>query len=234
MPGDDIWDENRWERFLRENDRRVDRYMDLIFGFMVTHPRPKEDPEALHAWRAAFRAFLEEKGWRPEDSLLPFLWMDDPEQAIPPEDADESFPGPAWEEDAPEDEASDDDVFDLPIYRQAFQLTRDVLDWAHGLPAHVKDGTFVHYCACVTQIPGSLAKGHAMGYDQEMIGGNIACVKRGLRSANAALQCLAELKEKPYLEAGTYRRLCEETFELRNALGLYVQTLRERFDLGID
>ena len=40
---DDAWDEEQWEAFLRDNDRRVDRYLELFQGFLQEHPRPPED-----------------------------------------------------------------------------------------------------------------------------------------------------------------------------------------------
>jgi hypothetical protein len=84
------------------------------------------------------------------------------------------------------------------------------------------------------QVPAKVAEGHAIGYERDMLGGNIACVKRALAAANSALQRLYQLKHEPYMARDTYRALYEDTYELRNALGLYVQDLRDRFNLGID
>lgn len=229
MWNDDVWDEERWEAFLRENDKRVDRYMELIFSFMVDHPRPSPDhPEALQAWEKQLRAFLEEQGWQRGDEEPPFL---SPGGAADPsdlEDDDGSSGGPLLGAD------DVDDFRTLPIYRQAFQLTADVLDWAESLPPDVKDSTLVHFCSNVNQIPANVAKGHGIGYERDMIGGNIACVKRALRAANEALTLLYELKGEPFLTPSTYQTLYEQTYEMRNALGLYIQELRRRFDLGID
>ena len=192
---DEAWDEERWEAFLRANDQRADRYLDLFFHFFSDLPHPGPDLEALEA----------------AQDFLP-----DEERAFDDED------DPA------------DDFRALPIYQQAFRLSTDVLDWANGLAGRSKDSTLVHFCAHAMQIAANIARGHGIGRDRDALGGNIACAKRGLADANAALDLLRQMKRASYMDAATYRRLYEETFETRNAVGLYIQDLRDRFDLGID
>ena len=235
---DDAWDEERWEAFLREHDRRVDRYMSLFLRFTAKHPRPDaDDVAAINEWKDGLRNFLREKGWRRDDLFLPFFLLDDePDDDDTAPEAAEPFFDDAFFDDALDE--PDEDPFAsldaLPVYRHANALTDDVLDWAHGLAGDVKTLTLVHFCSHVMQIPAHLARGHGIGLDRDGLGGNIACVKRALADANAALDLLRQLKAAPFMDAATYRRLVERAFELRNALGLYVQHLRERFDLGID
>lgn len=196
----EAWDEERWEAFLRDNDQRVDRYVDLFFHFFSDLPAP--DPEEPPP--AAKRNPPDDLG----DPLGDELFFDEEDPA--------------------------DDFRALPIYQQAFRLGTDVLDWANGLAGHVKDSTLVHFCAHAMQIAANIARGHGIGRDRDGLGGNIACAKRGLHDANAALDLLHQMKSAAYMDAPTYRRLYEETFETRNAVGLYIQDLRARFDLGID
>ncbi len=234
---DEPWDEEQWEAFLRENDKRVDRYMELLHDFLRHHPRPPHDePARLEAWKNDLRAFIEQKGWTRDDLALPFLWLDD---------ADDLEDNPLLQYD---DAFDEDDLFDedeeaaftldslerLPIYQRAFALTGRIMDWADEVPGGDKDSTLVQFCSNVMQIPAKVAEGHGIGYERDMLGGNIACVKRALAAANAALTLLRQLKDAPYMTPRTYRELYEETYELRNALGVYVQELRARFDLGID
>lgn len=230
---DEAWDEDRWEAFLRDNDRRVDRYMELIFRFMEEHPRPDSNDENAHeAWKNSLRAFIQEKGWQRDDIVLPFLWLEEDVA----EDADDDF---VWEHDPSilDDEDLDvslDDLRDVPIYQQAFAFSSAVLDWAHALPGDIKDTTLVQFCNHAMQVPVNVARGHGIGNDRDSLGGNIACAKRGIGEANAALEALHQMKRAPYMDAGTYRRLYEQAYELRNALGIYIQHLRDRFNLGID
>ena len=230
---DDAWDEEQWEAFLRDNDRRVDRYMELFFTFLRKHPRPPEaDAEAIAAWKEQLRAFLRNKGWRRDDLILPFIWLDED----PSDDEHEllDLADEFIEADLDADDVPFDDLEHLPLYRHAFELTSEVLDWAHGLEGDLKDSNLVQFCSHVMQIPANIARGHGIGIDREGLGGNIACVKRGLNEANDALDLLRLMKSAPYMDAATYRAVYERVYEVRNAMGLYVQDLRARFDLGID
>lgn len=227
MSDDEIWDEEAWESFLQENDKRVQRYMNLLFGFMTDNPPPDQtNIAAYRAWKAELISFLESKGWPPSDPNLSFLLSEETEDS--PSDFD--F-----------DEPEDDDVLedltsfrDLPIYQNAFALASFVLDWAHALPTHIKDSSLVQFCAHVTQIPANIAKGHSLGYEKDTLGGNIACCRRAIDAANEALRLLLQLKSHTAIDAHLYRQLYEQTYEIRNTIGIYIQELRDRFNLGID
>jgi len=229
---EEIWDEHRWEDFLKENDRRVDRYMHDLQQFIQGHPQPnRTNEEAFLNWKAQLRAYMESRGWADPD-----LPLGDPDGTPqPPDDAvlsfDELLNAARFPGGREEDE---EDINNLPVYHVAVSLAGFVLEWANKLPGEIKDSTLVQYCSQIMQIGANLAKGHGIGYEQDMIGGNIACVKRALASANAGLSLLHDMREAPYMEEETYARLYEETFEVRNDVGLYVQALRERFELGID
>lgn len=236
------WDEEQWEAFLRENYKRVDRYVELLHDFLWHSPRPqRDDPSRLRAWKDELRAFVEQKGWTRDDLALPFIWFDEAGDLDenPLFAFDDTFEEDAFFDDGLFDDAEDDaftldSLERLPIYQRAFALTSRVMDWSDNVPAGDKDSTLVQFCSNIMQIPAKVAEGHGIGYERDMLGGNIACVKRALAAANAALTLLRQLRDAPYMEAPTYRGLYEDTYELRNALGVYVQELRARFNLGID
>jgi len=234
MNDEELWDEHRWEAFLRESDRRVDRFMDLFLGFLADFPPPEDGDNATRkVWESRLRAFLREKGFQPDDRSFAFLF--ESKSSEEENAADEEFP---FSEELPFDDeddlSADAPVEELPIYRQAFELASEVLEWANDLPGEIKDSSLVQYCTHITQIPANIAKGHGIGNDLDLIGGNIACSKRGLAAANAALRALKEMEDMVYLDAASYLHFYELTFEVRNALGLYIQDLRRRFELGID
>lgn len=225
--GDEIWDEEQWEAFLQRSDARYSHYMDLLFAYLNDHPPPAPgDAAGRRAWERRLYLFLREKGFDNDPSLMPPT----------PEAEDEGEEAPALEDlFLPPDEVVQRYSFrDIPVYGKAFELASRVLEWANSLPGDVKDSSLVQFCSSITQIPSNIAKGHSIGYEQDMIGGNIACAKRGLAAANSALDQLHELKRVAYLDDARYRRFYEQTFEVRNELGLYVQDLRARFNLGID
>lgn len=242
---DEPWDEEQWEAFLRANDRRIDRYMELLHDFLQSNPRPDDaHAEALAAWKRDLRRFIDQKGWTRDDLALPFLWLEDQV-----DDLDDELPNlfepPEAEIDTPDSpsEAPNElfgaasgfnSVRRVAVYRQAAALTTTVIHWADDVPGGEKDSTFVQYCSNIMQIPAQVAKGHALGFERDTIGGNIACVKRALGAANGALSLLRQLRDATHVTPPMYRMLYEQTYEMRNALGIYVQELRARFNLGID
>ncbi|HEX7071414.1 MAG TPA: hypothetical protein VF190_11435 [Rhodothermales bacterium] len=227
---EDIWDEHRWEAFLRENDRRVDRYMSDLYQFLEKNPQPDpRNEDEMLLWKAQLRSFMEARGWA--DPELPLQDDADSEMEDPPLDLEDLVSASSFFTD-PEDDV--DGVHRIPVYNRAVALGTSVLAWANMIPGDVKDSTLVQFCSHIMQIAANLAKGHGIGYEQDMIGGNIACVKRGLGAANTALSLLHEMQHAPYIDDTMYVRLYEDTFEVRNEVGLYVQELRRRFELGID
>lgn len=228
----EIWDEERWEAFLKEHDRRIDRYMALLFRFMAENPPAGEEgSDARRLWEHDLRQFLISNGISPDDALPRMLsgeWTDEDEEDVLFFEAEQSYL------EAEERDEELHSVRNIPIYREAHRLSVRVLRWSNSLPGRVKDSTLVQFCAHVTQIPANIAKGHGIGLELEMIGGNIACAKRALTAANAALELLRELKTSHYMDPQLYRSLYEEAYELRNRVGIYVQELRRRFDLGIE
>lgn len=230
MFDDEIWDEDRWEAFLRESDRRMDRRLQLFYRFSADDPRPDaDDLEGQQQWYERLRNFFVDNGFGADDGFI---------RLFSPEDPDEL---PEWliddlstDEDDEPDDLIEPSLDEIDVYRQSMALSSDVMRWANSLPIDEKDSTLVHFCAAVTQIPANIAKGHALGLDREMLGGYIACAKRALRSANEGLTTLRDLRSVPYMDAAAYHRLYERLFEVRNAVAIHVLDLRERFDLGID
>ena len=232
---DQAWDEERWEAFLREHDRRVDRYTELIFRFLRKYPQPDpQNTEAFVSWREALRNWLRDEGWRFDDVMMPFFWLEEEPSEEEMADTDALLFGST----PPFTDEDDGDAFGalerLPVYVSACALSTQVLDWAHALSDDVKDNALVHFCSHVAQVPAHVARGYGIGHDHDTLGGNIACAKRGLADANAALALLGRMKRAAYMDAATYRHLYEQAYEVRNELALYVQHLREQFDLGVD
>lgn len=226
----EIWDEERWEAFLEENDRRIEHYMLILFRFMSENPPPGSDKnDDRKQWERELRDYLLSNGLSPDEALpraLSDMWSEDDDEQT--EDVE-----PPILQTEPGDDVLDN-IERIPVYLNAQRLASRALRWSNRLPGRVKDSTLVQFCSHLVQIPSNLAKGHGIGYEMEMLGGNIACAKRALSSANDALDLLREMKSASYMERGLYRSFYEECYELRNQIGVYVQDLRGRFDLGVD
>lgn len=226
---DEIWDEHQWEDFLRESDRRTDLYMRYWDEYVRRTPPPPEDapPERHEAWERGLHAYLVRKmGWNGNEDLP--LWLEDFDAE--PEDEE----GEAWKVGLGDAYPEAQDVHGLPLYQRAFAFGSAVMDWAETVPEDAKDTVFVDFCSNALQVGAKVAGGHGMGYELDALGGNIAITKRGLRAANRALAALRQLRAEPFMDEAVYRRLYEQTYEVRNAVGLHVQHLRERFERRTD
>jgi hypothetical protein len=223
---EEVWDEHEWEDFLREADRRTELYLRVLEAYVREHPPPPEAaPEAEHeAWQRALDAHLALRmGWNPEDAPPA------PEDLGEGEDVDE---GEGWKADAPDLYPEAVDVRDLPLWQAAQAFAQAVLRWADAVPEDLKDDGLVDACANALLVQTKLAGAHAMGYEPDTLGGNIAQTKRALHAANRALAALHALRGEPSLPARDFWRLYEQGYEVRNAVGLHVQALRERFEEG--
>ena len=233
MFGDEIWDENQWESFLKKDDDRIARYMKLLNRFLAENPLPKtDDPQQNQEWKDAFNAYLIQHGLPLEDfEAGQFLVSGDEETD---EDGAVQFELP--EMDLLEEDAARtfEALQQIPVYQKAYSLTTNVLAWSDSLPGSVKDSELVQFCSNIMQVTANIAKGHGMGYDREVLGGNIACLKRGIQAANSALDLLRDMKARSYFSTDEYQELYEKTYEVRNSVGLYIQEMRDRFNLGID
>ncbi len=224
----EFWDEERWEAFLKETDRHVERYMTLLFRFMSEDPPVgRAGSSARQAWERRLRVYLLSNGIHPDDDL-PRHWDESEDPETTSTDDQTAFFASASLDDAVSN------LERLPVYRASHRLTSRVLSWSNTLPGPLKDSTLVQFCSHVTQIPANVAKGHGIGYEMDMIGGNIACSKRALAAANAALDLLTEMKGVDYMTDDLYLSFYEDLFHVRNDIGVYVQELRARFNLGVD
>jgi hypothetical protein len=227
MNGDEVWDEHKWEESLRERDRLSDRYMKDYSDFVGRHPVPDtEETTVRRRWEDDLDAFMASRGWEFHSRKSDTDGSGEPaaEQLLDEGDDDGFF----------EDGAEQTDFRELPLWQRAHEVSCRILDWANSLDVEEKDSTVVQYCFNMLQVAANVAKGHAYGYEHDLIGGNIACCKRALKAANHALDWLCEMKNSAYMTTSWYRQLYETTFELRNDVALYVVDLRDRFELGLD
>lgn len=220
---DELWDEARWEAYLRAERSRMHRLLEDYFAFVRQHPYPEpRTSEAIQHWRMRLQAFLRAQGWD-EEAIGHVSQL-----------RDELFPEAPYGEEEDEPFALPEIAAYYALHAQATRLGERILSWADALPGHMKDSTLVHFCAQVLQVPWHLAQGHLLGYERETLGGNIVCTRDALAAANAALDVLAEMRQAPYMKVTHYFAFYEALYELRNALALHVVRLRARFELGIE
>ena len=225
------WDEDDWERFFQEADRRTERYIEAMESFVRRYPPPDERDPGYAAWKERLHQHLARRmGWDPRRHGPE--WLEDPFDLGPEDEPPDPEDAEPWKRALPEAFPEAQPLEALPVFQAAQALCDTVLDWADTLPGSVKDGQVVELCAAVMHVATKLAGGHGMGYEPEALGGNIAYAKRALAAANRALAALTDLRGAAFLPQPEYHRLSEAVFEVRNGVGLHVQRLRERFLRG--
>ena len=248
-----IWNEFQWESHLDEIEKRSDQ----LRRFITSDPKGnlprwitllRESMDELDA----VEAFIEEEllldeAYFPEDEDD---WEDDEDDELDEDDfffRDSTFPfssddddddfdyGEDWKELSDEFTLSDyGSIENLDIYREARSFAVDVLKWAEVLPRESVSRHLDEFIIHVLKITAKLAGGYSFGFEQDVLGGNIAYTKKALYSANSALGHLHKMKKEPFITTSAYSSFHNRLFEIRNDIGIYVQELRDRFQLGLE
>jgi hypothetical protein len=214
----EIWDEFRWEEFMKEQDKKVDRYMELFYRYQ-DHP----DRDEIIAREMGWKWLLDER-------------LDDDESLSLDDTNDE---GEEWKtsSDIFEDEQSTEELerhSHLPVYQKTKELALKAYRFVDELPeAKRQDSAVVDFVANAMIASAKIAGGTGMGNDIDELGANIAYCKRGLDASNLALAALHEMKEKGIITDMSYLSLIREATDVRNTIAIHILDLREKFRRGV-
>ena len=194
-----VWDEYDWERFLQQQDRKTERYMELLENYI-------DDPNRD-------QIIAREMGW---NHLL------DEEGRDWAENADSLF---AEEMETRADDGDSDDELEVeesgfemhPLYQAAFALTIwldqlfDELGDLQNHPAAVK-------LATQSAIASAKLAAALSDDDVDEIGMTIAYLKRALKAITNALDAGAQLKKEIRLDADRFSTLNHRLFQIRDGI----------------
>lgn len=192
-----IWDEYDWERFLQQQDRNTEHYMELLEKYM-------DDPnrDQIIAKEMGWYHLLDEKG---ED------WLENTEAAFDEIACKES------ETDVNYGKGLSDGFETNPLYQASFALTvwiDELLDELGDLqnhPAAIK-------LATQSAIASAKLAAALSDDDAEEIGMTIAYLKRALKAINNAVEAGAQLKKEIKLTPKRYAVLNERIFQIRDGI----------------
>src|SRR5213082_596617 len=189
-----MWDEYDWERFLREQDQKTEKYMQLLEKYL-------DDPQRdeIIAREMGWTQLLDAKDWSAEvDALL--------EENAAQED----------EADVDNTAASGETFQEHDLYRAAFDLTLWIDQWYDqnaGLqnePAAVKLAT--HAALASAKLAAALSGDHL-----DEIGMTIAYLKRALKAITTSMNAAVKLRRKAGLiTRPEYLVLQQRLFEVRD------------------
>jgi len=205
-----MWDEYDWERFLREQDQKTEKYMQLLEKYL-------DDPQRdeIIAREMGWTQLLDAKDWSAEvDALLD----EDPEEADDLE---------------PEQAAKSVETFEEHnLYRAAFALTIwidqlfDQKPLLQNEPAAIKLAT--HSALASAKLAAALS-----GDDVDEIGMTIAYLKRALKAITISMDAAAQLLSEKLITRAQHSVLQQRLFQVRDGIitlmGEYRSEWRRRF-----
>ena len=181
----EYWDEDDWERFMTEQDRKVEELIRLDKIFLDSGMRPDIDREfELMGFERCDHKCKEcaerSSCWEYQEQL-----------------AEESREATG----TPESEVPDieDDFHQIPVQRACSDFAVEVMRWLHDLPEEAWESEpafkkLIENCG----IPGAkIAGGHGLGYSPDTICGNVANCKRAAAALSRSVEALAVLAERP-------------------------------------
>jgi len=213
-----LWDEYDWERFLQQQDRKTERYMDLLEKYI-------DDPDRD-------QIIAREMGWPNPLESNDFNWNDLPFQ--PDEEEEDAFEASSDDSDEEEDEEDGaPESFELhPLYQASFGLTVwidqifDELGDEGNHPAAVKLAT--NSAVASAKLAAALSDD-----DVEELGMTIAYLKRALKAITNAIDASLVFGEEAGLSSRRRRQLHARLFQVRDGIielmGDYRSEWRRRY-----
>ncbi|MFQ5797166.1 MAG: hypothetical protein ACE5H0_00570 [Bacteroidota bacterium] len=216
----EIWDEFRWEKFLRHQEKKLDKYLELFY-------KCSGDPDHK-------RNIAEAMGW---SHILGFeSEIGEGEEPPYSSEVDEELEGESWKRIAGYEGYDDHHAAldRLPAFRVAYDFALSVNSFVDSLSPEMKeDSTVVEFLSLALLAPAKIADGFEMGTELDALGGNIANCKRALVTSNQVIKALVQLKTQAIVPQRLYSRLVRGAVEARNAIAAHVVDLREQFRSGL-
>ncbi len=211
-----MWDEYDWERFLQQQDRKTERYMELLEQYI-------DDPDRD-------QIIAREMGWPTPVETGDF---DMEEVAFGPSDFQDGDDEEEDDDDEENGDAAIPESFELhPLYQASFALTVwidqifDELGEVQNHPASVKLAT--NAAVASAKLAAALSDD-----DVEEIGMTIAYLKRALKAITAALDASPAFSDEAALSSHRRRQLHSRLFQVRDGIielmGDYRCEWRKRF-----
>lgn len=172
-----------------------------------------------------------------DDESISLDNFDDLEDDFDDDDFDDDFDeGDEWK--ALSDDYSMSDygsIERLPVFRKAHAFGAAILSRSAQTPmAELSEDAaeaLNQFVSDVLMVNAKVVAGYALGFEIDVLGGNIAFCKKGLAAANRALDTLSVLRKLGVFGDIEYGQLHAELYEVRNDLGIYIQDLRAQFVL---
>jgi hypothetical protein len=209
---DRIWDEYDWERFLQQQDRKTEKYMELLERYI-------DDPnrDQIIAREMGWYHLLDKDGEKWAENV-DFLF----DQELQEETDEEEH-----------ETVDDEDGFEVhPLYKASFALTVwidqlfDELGEIQNQPSAVKLST--HAAVASAKLAAALSDD-----DVDEIGMTIAYLKRALKAIMVGIDAAMQLRKDVTLDSERFATLNQRLFQIRDGIiqlmGEYRSEWRRRY-----
>ncbi|MCE9612174.1 MAG: hypothetical protein K8R23_18405 [Chthoniobacter sp.] len=194
-----IWDEYEWERFLQQQDRKTEKYMELLERYI-------DDPnrDQIIAREMGWYHLLDKEGEAWEEKVESLF------EEVFEEDRDDEAIAKAFDEEVHGYEGH-------PLYLAAFALTiwidqfSDEIDDAPNQPSCVK-------LSANASIASAKLAAALSDDDVDEIGMTIAYLKRALKAVMNAMDAAVQLKKEVDLRPEGFVSLNQRLFQIRDGI----------------
>ncbi|MCS6860218.1 MAG: hypothetical protein NZT92_07855 [Abditibacteriales bacterium] len=203
------WTEEEWEKFIECSEIRAAKYGELLETFM-------DDPNCDEI-------IAREMGWdEPDDegTAADVEWMNSiAEAAVHDEEIEEFI------------RRREEGLRALPAYARSFEFglkCHNLLRPYVQAEADPPDDDLIAAFSESRLIAVKIAGGHAMGYEDHTLCGNIVCCKRSLAAADKCLAALESLKARGKVPSEVLDPLIAACREVRSVVEQHIAELRSR------
>ncbi|HWB59997.1 MAG TPA: hypothetical protein VG733_10920 [Chthoniobacteraceae bacterium] len=211
-----IWDEYDWERFLQQQDRKTERYMELLEKYL-------DDPnrDQIIAREMGWNHLLDEEGK---------TWAEDVDMRF----SEEMELAEADEEEAMADSDEDEpESFEMhPLYRASFALTVWI-DQLFEENGDLQSNPQAVRLATQSAIASAKLAAALSDDDVDEIGMTIAYLKRALKAITNSMEAGMHLRQEFRLDRERCTTLDHRLFQIRDGIiqlmGEYRSEWRRRF-----
>ncbi|MHA3773865.1 hypothetical protein ACXR0O_20210 [Verrucomicrobiota bacterium sgz303538] len=208
MPEDDqpdkVWDEYDWERFLQQQDRKTEKYMELLERYI-------DDPnrDQIIAREMGWEHLLDKEGQDWAESVDSQFAEEIASHADDDEEDDE-------EEDAEDEEPEGFEVH--PLYQAAFALTTWVDQMFEECGDRVQNHSAAIRLSTHAAVAGAKLAAALSDDDIDELGMTIAYLKRALHAVTIALDCAVQLRNERVIDSARFGGLNQRLFQVRDGI----------------
>ncbi|MFQ3577613.1 MAG: hypothetical protein SNJ52_01195 [Verrucomicrobiia bacterium] len=224
-----VWDEYDWERFLKDQERRAEQYMELVERLGDAPDRDEQIAKEM-GWASAERGDEDDED---EDNYLvsgkDFGAHDHEGEQWDLEEIEECDDDPLYlEMEQADEEETIDDFQEHPLYREAFDLAIWIDQLLDSEQTGLENPAAIDLCTQAAIASSKLAAG-LCGEESEELGMSIAYLKRALHALNLLLMAADQLAKAGKIPRQARDSIRSRAFSVRDGIVQMIGNLRSEF-----